>query len=57
MITLKSPHEIEAMRRAGRITSAARALAGALIRSGVTTGEIDREVHAFITAQGPRRRF
>ena len=52
MITLKSPHEIELMRRAGRLTSAARALAGALIRPGVTTKEIDREVHAFITAQG-----
>ena len=27
MITLKSPHEIELMRRAGTITAAARALA------------------------------
>ena len=52
MITLKSPHEIELMRRAGRITSAARALAGAMIRPGVTTKEIDQEVYAFITAQG-----
>lgn len=52
MITLKSPHEIEAMRRAGRITSAARALAGALIRPGVTTKEIDQTVYEFITAQG-----
>ena len=52
MITLKSPHEIEAMRRAGRITSAARALAGALIRPGVTTKEIDQAVYEFITAQG-----
>ena len=52
MITLKSPHEIEAMRRAGRITSAARALAGALIRPGATTKEIDQAVYEFITAQG-----
>lgn len=52
MITLKSPHEIEAMRRAGRITSAARALAGAMVRPGVTTKEIEKAVHAFITAQG-----
>ena len=57
MITLKSPHEIEAMRHAGRITSAARALAGALIRPGVTTAEIDKEVHAFITAQGATPSF
>ena len=28
MITLKSAHEIELMRRAGKITAAARALAG-----------------------------
>ena len=28
MITLKSPHEIELMRRAGKITAAARAYAG-----------------------------
>ena len=52
MITLKSPHEIEAMRRAGRLTSAARALAGAMIRPGVTTKEIDQEVYRLITAQG-----
>ena len=52
MITLKSPHEIEAMRRAGRLTSAARALAGAMIRPGITTQEIDRAVHDFICAQG-----
>lgn len=52
MITLKSPHEIELMRRAGRITSAARALAGAMIRPGVTTKEVDQAVYAFITAQG-----
>ena len=55
MITLKSPHEIEAMRRAGRLTSAARALAGAMIRPGITTQEIDRAVHRFYlcTGRGP----
>lgn len=57
MITLKSPHEIEAMRRAGRLTSAARALAGALVRPGITTKEIDKTVHAFITAQGATPSF
>ena len=41
MITLKSPHEIEMMRRAGRITAAARALAGEMVKPGVTTQEID----------------
>lgn len=57
MITLKSPHEIEAMRRAGRMTSAARALAGAMIKPGVTTKEIDQAVYEFITAQGATPSF
>ncbi|MBQ9492214.1 MAG: type I methionyl aminopeptidase [Oscillibacter sp.] len=51
-IIIKSPHEIERMRRAGKITAAARALAGTLIRPGVTTQSIDREVSQFIRSQG-----
>ena len=57
MITLKSPHEIEAMRKAGRITSAARALGGAMVRPGITTKEIDRAIYEFITAQGATPSF
>ncbi len=34
---LKSAHEIELMRRAGKITAAARALAGEMVKPGVTT--------------------
>jgi len=52
MITLKSPHEIELMRRAGKITAAARALAGEMVRPGVTTQEIDRAVEHFIRREG-----
>ena len=52
MITLKSSHEIELMRRAGKITAAARALAGEMVRPGVTTQEIDRAVEQFIRSQG-----
>ena len=52
MITLKSPHEIELMRRAGKITAAARAYAGELVKPGVTTHEIDRAVEHFIRKQG-----
>ena len=52
MITLKSPHEIELMRRAGKITAAARALAGEMVRPGVTTQEIDSAVEHFIRKQG-----
>lgn len=52
MITLKSSHEIELMRRAGKITAAARALAGEMVRPGVTTQEIDSEVERFIRKEG-----
>ena len=52
MITLKSPHEIELMRRAGKITAAARAYAQGLVRPGVTTQEINSAVEHFIRKQG-----
>ena len=52
MITLRSPHEIDLMRRAGEITAAARALAGEMVRPGVTTHEIDSAVEQFIRKQG-----
>ena len=52
MITLKSAHEIDLMRRAGKITAAARALAGEMERTGVTTQEIDSAVEHFIRKQG-----
>ena len=52
MITLKSPHEVELMRRSGKITAAARALAGEMVRPGVTTQEIDSAVEHFIRKQG-----
>lgn len=52
MITLKSPHEIELMRRAGKITAAARALARDMVKPGVTTAQIDKAVFQFIKEQG-----
>lgn len=52
MITLKSSHEIDLMRRAGKITAAARALAGEMVRPGVTTQEINSEVERFIRKEG-----
>lgn len=57
MISLKSPREIEHMRRAGRITAAARALAGKLVKPGVTTLEIDHAVRKFIEGQGAKPSF
>ena len=57
MISLKSQREIEAMRRAGRLTAQARALAGSLVRPGVTTYEIDRAVRRFIESHGAKPSF
>ena len=52
MITLKSEHEIELMRRAGKITAAARALSRDMVKPGVTTQQIDKAVYHFIKSQG-----
>ena len=57
MIPVKSPKEIEIMRRACEITAAARALAGDMVRPGVTTAQIDKAVHDFIVSQGARPTF
>ena len=57
MIILKSSREIELMRQAGKITAAARALAGAMVAPGVSTREIDRAVHRFIESQGAAPSF
>ena len=57
MITLKSSHEIQLMRQAGKITAAARALAGAMVAPGVTTREIDRAVARYIRSRGASPSF
>ena len=57
LITLKSPREQDAMRRAGRITAQARALAGSMVRPGVTTKEIDDAVRGFIRSKGAKPSF
>lgn len=57
MISIKSLHEIEKMRAAGRLTAQARTLAGSMIRPGVTTAEIDREVRKFIESHGAKPSF
>ena len=57
MITLKSEREIELMRRAGKITAAARALAGEMVKPGATTQEIDKAVYRFIRSQGAQPSF
>ncbi len=57
MITLKNGQELAAMRQACRITAAARALAGEMVRPGVSTREIDKAVHDFIVSQGAKPSF
>ena len=57
LITLKSPREQDAMRRAGRITAEARALAGRMVRPGVSTKEIDDAVRKFIRSRGAQPSF
>lgn len=51
-IYIKSPHEIELMRQAGRITAGARSIARQAIAAGVTTRQIDKCVHEFIVKSG-----
>ena len=57
MISIKTERELDVMRQACKITAAARALAGEMVRPGVTTGEIDRAVYDFIVSQGAKPSF
>ncbi len=57
MIAIKNEHELACMRQACKITAAARALAGEMVRPGVSTKEIDKAVHDFIVSQGAKPSF
>ena len=57
MISIKSDREIELMRRAGALTSQARALAGSMVKPGVSTLAIDHAVRDFIRAHGAEPSF
>ena len=54
MIAIKNERELNVMRKACKITAAARALAGEMVRPGVSTKQIDKTVHDFIVAQGAK---
>lgn len=56
-IIIKSAHEIELMRRAGKLTAGARSVARQMIAAGVTTRQIDKEVHRFIVKSGATPTF
>ena len=57
MIAIKNERELSIMRQACKITAAARALAGEMVRPGVSTKQIDKAVHDFIVAQGAKPSF
>ena len=57
MITIKNERELPSMRQACKITAAARALAGEMVRPGVSTKQIDKAVHDYIVAQGAKPSF
>ena len=57
MIAIKNEHELVSMRQACKITAAARALAGEMVRPGVSTKQIDKAVHDFIVSQGAKPSF
>ena len=57
MISIKTQQELEIMRKACKITAAARALAGEMVRPGVTTAQIDKAVHDYILSQGATPSF
>ena len=57
MIAVKNERELSLMRQAGKITAAARALAGEMVRPGVTTAQIDKAVREFIVSQGAKPSF
>ncbi len=57
MIVYKSPREIELMREAGRIARLALDAAVALVRAGVTTADVDREVERVIRSHGATPEF
>ncbi len=57
MIHIKNERDLVAMRKACKITAAARALAGEMVRPGVTTKQIDKAVHDFIVQQGAKPSF
>ena len=57
MIAIKNERELTLMRKACKITAAARALAGEMVRPGVSTKQIDKAVHDFIVSQGAQPSF
>lgn len=52
MVKIKSEHQIQSMRQAGRITKTALLAGGEAVRPGISTAEIDKIVHDVIVKSG-----
>ena len=57
MIAIKNERELSLMRQACKITAAARALAGEMVRPGLSTKQIDKAVYDYIVSQGAKPSF
>lgn len=57
MICVKSNKEIEKMQKAGAITAGALIAAGEAIKPGMTTAQLDKVVHKYITSHGAKPSF
>lgn len=57
MVVLKTSKELSDMRLSCKISAQALALAGQLIKPGVSTAYVDKMLHEFILAQGARPTF
>lgn len=57
MITVKSNKEIAKMQKAGSITAGALIAAGEAIKVGMTTYELDKIIHRYITSHGAKPSF
>lgn len=57
MIILKTKHELEALREAGKISAGALVAAGKAIRPGMSTKELDDVMHRYIVSKGARPSF
>ena len=57
MIAIKNERELVSMLQVCRITAAARALAGEMVRPGVSTKAIDKAVYDYIVSQGAKPSF
>lgn len=57
MIVIKSPREIEVMRKSCKITAQALKMAGEMVSAGISTKKIDSQIRKFIESKGAKPSF